>query len=141
MPKTPMNTWLLSMLLAGGALGMTPLSAYSQEIPGGFNSDISGGNVMNNTAPRFPSRPGLNPDTLATANRLAQELTAARNAYNTTEQAVTRVPRRFARGPGEECVNPALSRLNEAIRASQEFLSGLDSSQVEQLKSANLKIW
>lgn len=141
MPKTPMNPWLLSILLAGAAWGMSPMGASSQEIPGGFNSDTSGGNVFNNTAPRFPSRPGLSPDTLATANRLSQELTDARNAYNTTEQEATRVTRRFARGPGESCVNPALSRLNEAIRASEEFLSGLSSTQLEQLKSANLKIW
>ncbi|MBD2121664.1 hypothetical protein [Trichocoleus sp. FACHB-262] len=131
-------SWIVGVALVGGSCFAGSAQAQVQI---NNQSDVSGTNVFNNTAPRFPSRPGLNPDTLATANRLAQELTAARNAYNTTEQAVTRVPRRFARGPGEECVNPALSRLNEAIRASQEFLSGLDSTQVEQLKSANLKIW
>jgi len=127
---------MVGVALVGGGLW-----AGSAQAQVNNQSDTSGTNVFNNTAPRFPSRPGINPDTLATANRLSQELTEARNAYNTIEQEATRAPRRFARGPGEECVNPALSRLNEAIKASQDFLSGLDSTQLEQLRSANLKIW
>ena len=136
MRSTRWVSWVVGVALVAGSCWAG--SAQAQVNNG---SDKSGTNVFNNTAPRFPSRPGINPDTLATANRLAQELTEARNAYNTTEQEATRVPRRFARGPGEECVNPALSRLNEAIKASQDFLSGLDSTQLEQLRSANLKIW
>jgi hypothetical protein len=140
MPRMAWKTVFVSGLLVGGAILIAPLNANADPSPGAA-SDTSGGNVFNNIAPRFPSRPGINPDTLATANRLSQELTEARNAYNTIEQEATRVPRRFARGPGGECVNPALSRLNEAIKASQDFLSGLDSTQLEQLRSANLKIW
>ena len=136
MRNTRWLSWMVGVALVGGGLW-----AGSAQAQVNNQSDTSGTNVFNNTAPRFPSRPGINPDTLATANRLSQELTEARNAYNTIEQEATRVPRRFARGPGEECVNPALSRLNEAIKASQDFLSGLDSTQLEQLRSANLKIW
>jgi hypothetical protein len=128
-------SWVLGFALIGGMSLKTPASADQTN-----QSSVTGTNTFNNTAPRFPT-PGLSPDTVATANRLAQELTEARNAYDTIEQEATRVPRRFARGPGEECVNPALSRLNEAIKASQDFLSGLDSTQLEQLRSANLKIW
>ncbi|HEY9807255.1 MAG TPA: hypothetical protein V6D04_11845 [Candidatus Obscuribacterales bacterium] len=136
MRNTRWLSWMVGVALVGGGLW-----AGSAQAQVNNQSDTSGTNVFNNTAPRFPSRPGINPDTLATANRLSQELTEARNAYNTIEQEATRVPRRFARGPGGECVNPALSRLNEAIKASQDFLSGLDSTQLEQLRSANLKIW
>jgi hypothetical protein len=136
MRNTRWLSWMVGVALVGGGLWTGSAQAQVNN-----QSDTSGTNVFNNTAPRFPSRPGVNPDTLATANRLSQELTEARNAYNTIEQEATRVPRRFARGPGGECVNPALSRLNEAIKASQDFLSGLDSTQLEQLRSANLKIW
>jgi hypothetical protein len=128
-------SWIVGVALVGGSC-----FAGSAQAQINNQSDTSGTNVFNNTAPRFPT-PGLSPDTIATANRLAQELTNARNDYNTTEQEARRVPRRFARGPGGDCVNPALSRLNEAIKASQDFLSGLDSTQLEQLRSANLKIW
>ncbi|MBW4488042.1 MAG: hypothetical protein KME12_09650 [Trichocoleus desertorum ATA4-8-CV12] len=129
-------SWIVGVALVGGSCFAG--SAHAQI---NNQSDTSGTNVFNNTAPRFPT-PGLSPDTLATATRLSQELTNARNAYTTTEQEATRVPRRFARGPGGDCVNPALSRLNEAIRASEEFLSGLSSAQVEQLRrTSNLKIW
>src|SRR6476469_1346050 len=126
MRNTRWLSWMVGVALVGGGLW-----AGSAQAQVNNQSDTSGTNVFNNTAPRFPSRPGINPDTLATANRLSQELTEARNAYNTIEQEATRVPRRFARGPGGECANPALSRLNEAIKASQDFLSGLDSTQLE----------
>nr|WP_290224445.1 hypothetical protein [Trichocoleus desertorum] len=140
MPKMAWKISFVKGLLLGGAILIAPFNANAEPTPGAA-SDYSGGNVMNNTAPRFPT-PGLSPDTIATANRLSQELASARNAYTTTEQEATRVPRRFARGPGGDCVNPALSRLNEAIRASEEFLSGLSSAQVEQLRrTSNLKIW
>ncbi len=129
-------SWVMGIALIGGVVATTPAHAQSNQ------SDIGGTNTFNNTAPRFAPGPILTPALIATANRLSQDLADAQNAYNTAETEASRTPRRFARGPGEDCVNPALSRLNEAVQASQEFLSSLSPEQLEQLRrTANLKIW
>lgn len=129
---------LIGIVLIGGMSLDAPASAQQQT----NESSVTGTNTFNNTAPRFGPGPILTPALIATANRLSQDLADAQNAYNTAETEASRTPRRFARGPGEDCVNPALSRLNEAVQASQEFLSGLSAEQLEQLRrTANLKIW
>ena len=129
-------SWVVGIALIGGVGLATPASAQNNQ------SDIGGTNTFNNVAPRFAPGQILTPELISTANRLSQDLADAQNAFNTAETEASRTPRRFARGPGEDCVNPALARLNEAVQASQEFLNGLSAEQLEQLRrTANLKIW
>lgn len=105
-------------------------------------SDTSGINVFNNTAPRFAPSPGLNADVISTASRISQELTAAQNAYNAAEQAAGQSVRRFARRQTPECVNPALGRLNQAVSEARAFVEQLDDDQLARLRATpGLKIW
>lgn len=130
-------SWAVGIALIGGVGLATPVGAQVTN-----QSDTGGTNTFNNVAPRFAPGQILTPELISTANRLSQDLADAQNAFNTAETEASRTPRRFARGPGEDCVNPALSRLNEAVQASQEFLNGLSAEQLEQLRrTANLKIW
>ncbi len=130
--------WILGIVLATGI--STAPAVHAQAAPN--QSDTSGTNVFNNTAPRFGPRPGANADLIRTATRLSQELTDAQNAYNQAEQAATQSVRRFARGPGQPCVNPALARLNQAIQQAQTFVQQLDSQELQRLRATpGLKIW
>jgi hypothetical protein len=130
-------SWAVGIALIGGVGLATPVGAQVTN-----QSDTGGTNTFNNVAPRFAPGQILTPELISTANQLSQDLADAQNAFNTAETEASRTPRRFARGPGEDCVNPALSRLNEAVQASQEFLNGLSAEQLEQLRrTANLKIW
>lgn len=104
-------------------------------------SDTSGTNVFNNTAPRFRTPAGLDPELVNRASQISQELTDAQNAYNAAEQAAAQTVRRYAVRPTEPCVNPVLDRLNRAVEQARTFLAGLDQNQLDQLKATGLKIW
>lgn len=128
--------WISGVLLAAGICTAAPASAQTPN-----QSDVTGTNVFNNTAPRFRTPAGLDTELVTRAGQISQELTDAQTAYNAAEEAASRAVRRFAVRPSEPCNNPALDRLNRAVEAARTFLGGLDQNQIDQLRASGLKIW
>lgn len=131
---------VISLSIIGSAMITAPANAipFTQ-------SDTTGTNIWNNTAPIFGTDRKINPEILSTARRLSKDLDDAYTACRASAESVTNLPRRFARGsgnPAEVCDSAECQRLNQLIEETQTFLSGLERSQAERLRASGaFQIW
>ena len=122
---------VISTSLVSSGLIAVPVSAQPPN-----NSDITGTNVWNNTAPIFEGDGELDPEILNNARRLDQALErASENCCNAAAPEPVG-PRRYARNPGnnEVCVNPECQRLSSLVEETQVFLKDVNR-QVEEVRT------
>lgn len=129
--------WVIGTSLVGSGLVTLPANALPPN-----QSDITGTNIWNNTAPIFENGAILSPEILNNARRLSQELgdTSAR-CYNASVPAG---PRRFARNPrnpNEVCISPDCEQLNSLVEESKTFLNEVNRFQVEQQRANRNRTW
>jgi hypothetical protein len=125
---------VISTSLVSTGLIAVPVSAEVN------NSDITGTNVWNNTAPIFEGDGELDPEILNNARRLDQALErASENCCNAAAPEPVG-PRRYARNPGnnnnEVCVNPECQRLSGLVEETQVFLNDVNR-QVEEVRTTS----
>jgi hypothetical protein len=122
--------------------GLLALPASAGNPAAGNQSDITGTNVWNNTAPIFENGGKLNPDILNNARRLSQELgQAGERCCNAPPPAG---PRRFALGapdPNDVCVNPDCVKLNGVVQETKAFLDDVNRSRAEQVSANRNRAW
>lgn len=105
-------------------------------------SDISGTNIWNNTAPIFKNEGKLNPEVVNNARRLSQELDKA--SKRCCDASTSNEPRRFARGPGnpnQECVNTDCQQLSSVVQESNTFLNEVNRYQTELQRTSKNRTW
>lgn len=120
--------------------GLLTLSASAQQAPN--QSDITGTNIWNNTAPIFENGGKPNPEILNNAQRLSQELEEASSRCCNTPTPVN--PRRFARSPGnpnDVCISPDCQKLNSLVEETKVFLDDVNRSQAERVSANRNRIW
>lgn len=138
--------WVISISLIGSAIAAAPINAQPNQ------SDTSGTNVWNNTAPRFRSGGRLSQEIIDTAQRLAQELADAKTACAASVEEASRLPRRFARirpnsppplDPNDpDCISPACLRLKRLEAEAKAFLSRLEKDQQDLIRAhPAFRIW
>ena len=129
--------WVIGTSLVSSGLLTLPANAQPPN-----QSDITGTNIWNNTAPIFESEGKLKPEILNNARRLSQELdNASDSCCNAPPPAG---PRRFARGPAdpnEVCISPGCEQLNSVVSETKEFLNEVNRSQAEQGKVSRNRAW
>lgn len=132
--------WVVGIFVVGGAM----IAAPAQAMPPN-QSDNTGTNIWNNTAPVFRGGGKLDPAIISTARRLSKDLDDAYSACAASKAAAANAPRRFARGadnPQVPCISGECQRLNSLVEETKTFLNSLDSSQVQLLRASRvLKIW
>ncbi len=137
MQKWTWMSWVIGTSLVGS--GLIPLPAKA--IPPN-QSDITGGNIWNNTAPIFQNGSQLSPEIINNARRLDRELTSV--SERCLNAAAPTGPRRFARGsanPNEVCISPDCQNLNSLVEETKVFLSEVNRSLVEQRRGSSNRIW
>lgn len=115
--------------LVGSGLSALPASAIPNQ------SDITGTNIWNGTAPVFGGETGLDPEIIDQARRLGRGLTEA--SERCENAAAPTGPRRIARGPrnpSEVCISPECEQLNSLARESRVFLDDVNR-QVGQVRT------
>lgn len=106
----------------------------------GNQSDITGTNIWNNTAPIFRGDGKLKPEILDQAERLDQQLEEA--SETCCNAAVPTGPRRFARRPSNQvCETPNCERLSNLVEETKDFLSDVNRMQTEQRTASRNRIW
>lgn len=129
--------WVIGTSLVSSGLLTLPANAQPPN-----QSDITGTNIWNNTAPIFESEGKLKPEILNNARRLSQELDNASDSCCNAPPPVG--PRRFARGPAdpnEVCISPGCQQLNSVVSETKEFLNEVNRSQAEQGKVSRNRAW
>jgi hypothetical protein len=137
MHKWKWMSWVIGTSLVSSGLITLPANAIPPN-----QSDITGGNIWNNTAPIFQSGSQFSPEILNNARRLDRELTDASNRC--LNAAAPTGPRRFARGPAnpnEVCISPDCQNLNSLVEETKVFLSEVNRSLVEQRRGSSNRIW
>jgi hypothetical protein len=135
------NKWLgliLGTSLVGS--GLITIPANAQQAPN--QSDITGTNVWNNTAPIFENGGKLSPDILNNARRLSRELGESGNLCCNAPPPSG--PRRFARGPAdpnEICINPDCQKLSGVVQETKTFLEDVNRTQSEQVRANRNRAW
>ncbi|MGL5197114.1 MAG: hypothetical protein ACRC8Y_26290 [Chroococcales cyanobacterium] len=108
-------------------------------------SDNTGTNTWNNTAPIFDIDSQLDPQTLIQAQDLYQALQEAYSACVASVERADNLPRRFSRRPRDNsdiCISPECSQYNRLMEEMRLFLSRLDIPEEERLKALqNLRTW
>lgn len=129
--------WIIGTSLVSSGLIALPANAMPPN-----QSDITGTNIWNNTAPIFENGGKLSPEILNNARRLAQELADAsdrcRNATPPTGS------RRFARGsgnPNQVCLSPDCQQLNSLVEQTRTFLSDVNRFQDDQRRESSNRTW
>lgn len=120
--------------------GLLPLPASAQQAPN--QSDITGTNIWNNTAPIFENGGKPNPEILNNAQRLSQELEEASTRCCNTSAPVS--SRRFARNlgnPNQVCISPDCQKLNSVVEETKVFLDEVNRSQAERVSANRNRIW
>lgn len=105
-------------------------------------SDITGTNIWNNTAPIFKNEGKLNPEVVNNARRLSQELDKA--SKSCCDDSTPVGPRRFSRGPGnpnQECVNSDCQQLSSVVQESNTFLNEVNRYQTELQRTSKNRTW
>ncbi len=129
---------VISTSLVGSGSIIFPVGA--QQAPN--QSDITGTNIWNNTAPIFDDGGKLDPAILDNARRLSGEL--ERSSDLCCNAAPPAGPRRFARGPAdpnEVCISPACEELNGLVEETKTFLTDVNRSQTEQVSANRNRAW
>ncbi|MEQ8752837.1 MAG: hypothetical protein RID09_04860 [Coleofasciculus sp. G1-WW12-02] len=127
--------WTITTVLMGS--GLIAMSANAQP-PN--QSDITGTNIWNNTAPIFDQDGKLDPAILENARRLDQALEEASERCCDAVAPVR--PRRFAREPGNP--NPACAdclELNRLVEETEIFLDEVNRTQVEGVNASRNRLW
>jgi hypothetical protein len=137
MSKRKWLSLVIGTSLIGGGLSATSASAVPPN-----QSDITGTNYWNNTAPIFRNGGRLDPEILSKARRLSGELEqASGRCCNVTAKPVG--PRRFARTPGtpQVCDTPECQRLTNVVGETRAFLNDVNRSQVEVQTASRNRLW
>jgi len=122
--------WLIGTSLVSSGLSTLPASAVPPN-----QSDITGTNIWNNTAPIFENGGELSPEILNNARRLSQELEdASAGCCNASAPVVE--PRRFARSLGPDC-----QRLDSLVEETRVFLDDVNRSQAQQVRANRNRTW
>lgn len=130
-------SWLIGTSLVSSGLSILPAHAVPPN-----QSDITGTNVWNNTAPIFENGSELSPEILNNARRLSQELEDASASCCNASAPVE--PRRFARRPGntnEACSSPDCQRLDNLVEETKVFLDDVNRSQAQQVRANRNRTW
>ena len=138
MQRKQLMGWLIGTSLVGSGLIAVPASA--QVAPN--QSDITGTNIWNNTAPIFDGGGRLDPEILENSRRLSRELEDA-SALCCNASAPTG-PRRIVRGapdPNEICIDPNCVRLNSLVDETKTFLEDVNRSREELVEANRNRIW
>ncbi|HBB35313.1 MAG TPA: hypothetical protein DDZ80_11815 [Cyanobacteria bacterium UBA8803] len=133
-------TLVIGTLLVSSGLIPSPASAGNPAA--GNQSDITGTNVWNNTAPIFDNDGQLNEDIRNNARRLAQELDEAAEGCCNAPPSTS--ARRFARNPGvsnQACASPGCVKLNEVMQETEIFLDEVNRSLAEQANANRNRAW
>jgi hypothetical protein len=136
MPTKKWFTFVFSTAIIGSGLIALPAKADLTQ------SDITGTNIWNNTAPIFKNEGKINPELVNNARRLSQELDKASKRCCNASGPVE--PRRFARGPGnpnQECVNVDCQQLSSVIQESNTFLNEVNRYQSELQRASKNRTW
>ncbi|WP_254563469.1 hypothetical protein [Oscillatoria sp. HE19RPO] len=108
-------------------------------------SDSTGTNSWNNTAPIFDIESQLDPQTLIQAQELYQALQEAYSACVASVERAENLPRRFSRISRENsgiCISAECTQYNRLLEETKTFLSLLDIPEEERLKALqNLRTW
>ena len=127
--------WTLTTLVMGSGLMATSANAQPPN-----QSDITGTNIWNNTAPIFDQDGTLDPAIVENARRLDQALEEASERCCNAVQPVS--PRRFAREPGNP--NPACAdclELNRLVEETERFLDEVNRIQGEGVNASRNRLW
>jgi hypothetical protein len=133
--------WLglaIASSLVGSGLMAVPTNA--QQAPN--QSDITGTNIWNNTAPIFRNDGKLSPEILGNADRLSEKLGDTGNRCCNAPPPTG--PRRFARGPAdpnEVCISPDCQQLNSMVEETKVFLGDVNRLQAEQQRTSRNRAW
>lgn len=139
--------WVMGISIASVAIAIAPINAQTNQ------SDNTGTNVWNNTAPRFPSGSRLSQEIINKAKQLAQELADAKAACAASVEAAAKRPRRFARirpgtpppnphHPQPECISAECENLKRLEAEAKAFLSSLHKDQQDELRTNPIfRIW
>jgi hypothetical protein len=136
MPNNKWFTFVFSTAIIGSGLIALPAKADLTQ------SDITGTNIWNNTAPIFQNQGKINPEIVNNARRLSQELDKANKRCCDASAAVG--PRRFARGSGntnQECVNTDCQQLSSVVQESNTFLNEVNRYQMELQQTSKNRTW
>lgn len=129
-------TFVFSTVMIGSGLIALPAKADLTQ------SDITGTNIWNNTAPIFKNDGKINPEITNNARRLSQELDKASKSCCDASTPVG--PRRFSRGPGnpnQDCVNSDCQQLSSVVQESNTFLNEVNRYQTELKKTSSNRTW
>lgn len=128
-------------LAVGTSLVGSALSALSANAAPALNqSDITGTNIWNGTAPIFENEGRLDGDIINNARRLSRNL---EDASNRCANAKPTGPRRFARGPApsEVCISPECEQLNGLVQETRGFLTDVNRQVQEVRASRSSQLW
>ncbi len=120
--------------------GLMALPASAQQAPN--QSDITGTNIWNNTAPIFRNDGKLSPEILSNADRLSEKLGDAGNRCCNAPAPTG--PRRFARGsadPNEVCISPDCQQLNSVVEETKAFLGDVNRLEAAQQRTSRNRAW
>lgn len=135
MRATPWISLTLTTLVIGSGFISTSANAQPPN-----QSDITGTNIWNNTAPIFDQDGKLDPAILENARRLDQALEESTDACCNQVKPVE--PRRFSRQPGS--ANPACGdclELNSLVQETEIFLDEVKQIQTEQVNVNRNRLW
>ncbi|MEQ9372991.1 MAG: hypothetical protein RIG63_28815 [Coleofasciculus chthonoplastes F3-SA18-01] len=127
--------WTITTLVMGTGLIATSTNAQPPN-----QSDITGTNIWNNTAPIFDQDGELDPAILENARRLDQALEDA--AEGCCDAVQPEAPRRFAREPGNP--NPACAdclELNRLVEETEIFLDEVNRTQGARVNASRNRLW
>lgn len=129
------------LLIGSSLVGSGLLALPSQAMPPN-QSDITGTNIWNGTAPIFEGGGKLDSDIRTRARNLDRELgEAAEDCENATPPAG---PRRIARGPrnpNEVCISPECEELNSLVQETKGFLDDVNRQVSEVRSSSGSQAW
>jgi len=129
--------WIsLTLLIGSGFLALPAVAQPPNQ------SDITGTNVWNNTAPIFKNNGQLQPDILNNARRLSQQLDDGSKVCCSAPSPTA--TRRFARGPrdpNEVCINPDCQQLNTVVDETKVFLGEVNRLQADQQRASRNRVW
>jgi len=130
-------SWVVGTSLVSSGWFTLPVGAVPPN-----QSDITGTNIWNNTAPILENNGQLNPEMLNQAQRLSQELeSAAARCCNAPPPPGLR---RFALGPAnpnQDCISPDCQQLNTVMEETKVFLDDVNRSQGERFSANRNRTW
>ncbi|MBE9127562.1 MULTISPECIES: hypothetical protein [unclassified Coleofasciculus] len=130
-------SWVIGTSVVSSGLMATPGKALPPN-----QSDITGTNIWNNTAPIFEEEGKLSPAILDEARRLDEALENASEQCCNVSKPVA--PRRFSRTPPDPnrvCSNPDCVELDSLVEETRDFLDDVDRLRAEQVRANRNRLW